>query len=474
MLFLALATGCAKNPATGANQIMLVSEAQEIQMGAQYDSQVVATIGLYQDQAWQNYVDQLGHKLAANSERPSLPWTFRVVNDAAVNAFAVPGGHVYVTRGILSYLGSEAQLASVMGHEIGHVTARHTAQQITKQELAGLGLAIGSIASTQVAQYAGAAQQALGVLFLKFSRDDESQADQLGLRYMTRANYNPNEMPAIFTMLDRESKLNAPSGQLPEWLQTHPSPEHRLEDIKKQIASLPSAGGAGGTVDRDTYLQRVRGLVFGTDPREGYFDGTHFYHPQLRFQFNFPAGWKTQNGAQAVVAVSSQQDAGMELTQAPQKSADAAAQAFLASQGISSNGPSQGSVNGLRAVGSYFGASTQNGNVRGSVMWVEYGGAVYQVLGYAPETKWSGYQNDVQNSLRSFQPLNDPSKINVQPQHLDIITVPRRMTIAQLAAERSSPVSPELLAVLNEVEVDTPLESGRPIKWVTGTSLSFP
>jgi predicted Zn-dependent protease len=359
-----------------------------------------------------------------------------------------------------------------MGHEIGHVTARHTAEQMTKQQLAGLGLAIGSIASSQIAQYAGAAQQALGVLFLKFSRENESQADQLGLRYMSRANYNVNEMPAIFTMLDRESKLNTSSGQLPEWMMTHPTPAHRLEDITKQIAALPS--NTGGTVDRDEYVRRTRGLVFGTDPREGYFEGSHFYHPVLRFQITFPPDWKTQNSTQAVVAVSGQQDAAIELSQAPQKSADAAAQAFLSSQGIASNGSSQGSVHGLRAVGSSFAAQTQNGNVRGSIMWVEHGGAVYQVVGYAPETKWSSYQDVVQNSLRSFEPLNDQSKINVQPQHIDVINVPRRMSIAQLAAERSAPVSPEVLAVLNGVEVDAPLESGRPIKWVTGTSLSFP
>ncbi|MFN2570955.1 MAG: M48 family metalloprotease, partial [Gemmatimonadales bacterium] len=123
----AVLAGCARNPATGKNELMLVSEAQEIQMGQQYDRQVVASIGLYPDPALQSYVQDLGTKLAATSERPSLPWTFRVVDDPSVNAFAVPGGHVYVTRGILAHITNEAQLATVMGHEIGHVTARHTA-----------------------------------------------------------------------------------------------------------------------------------------------------------------------------------------------------------------------------------------------------------------------------------------------------------------------------------------------------------
>jgi predicted Zn-dependent protease len=149
--------GCARNPATGHNELMLVSESQEIQMGQQYDSQVVATIGLYPDPALQSYVQALGKRLAATSERPNLPWTFRVVDDPAVNAFAVPGGFIYVTRGILAHMTNEAQLATVMGHEIGHVTARHTAAQMSKEQLAGLGLVVGSLASQRIAQYAGAA-----------------------------------------------------------------------------------------------------------------------------------------------------------------------------------------------------------------------------------------------------------------------------------------------------------------------------
>jgi len=124
--------GCARNPATGHNELMLVSESQEIAMGQQYDSQVVATIGLYPDPALQSYIQTLGKRLAATSERPNLPWTFRVVDDPAVNAFAVPGGFVYVTRGILAHMNNEAQLATVVGHEIGHVPARHTAAEMSK------------------------------------------------------------------------------------------------------------------------------------------------------------------------------------------------------------------------------------------------------------------------------------------------------------------------------------------------------
>src|SRR5256886_2764079 len=182
---------------------MLVSESQEIQLGQPADSEVIQSIGLYRDPALQSYVSDLGKKLAATSERPNLPWTFRVVDDPAVNAFAIPGGFVYVTRGILSHMTNEAQLATVMGHEIGHVTARHTAHQMSREQVANLGLAVGSIASSRIARYAGLASQALGVLFLKFSRDNENQADELGVRYSSRANYDSRQMDSVMAMLDR-------------------------------------------------------------------------------------------------------------------------------------------------------------------------------------------------------------------------------------------------------------------------------
>src|SRR6185437_8385537 len=196
---------------------------------------VTATIGVYPDAALQAYIKQFGARIAATSERPGLPWTFRVVDDPAVNAFAIPGGFVYVTRGLLAHLTNEAELASVVGHEIGHVTARHTVAAMSQQQLIGLGLAAGSMASSQVAKYAGAANQALGILYLKFSRDDESQADQLGLRYMQRASYDPRQMPEVFRMLDRLSSADG-GARLPTWLETHPSPANRVASITKQIA----------------------------------------------------------------------------------------------------------------------------------------------------------------------------------------------------------------------------------------------
>ena len=461
---LALVAACAKNPATGSNQLMLVSESQEVEMGRQADQEIVASLGLYPDSAWQRYIQAFGSRLAAASERPNLPWTFRVVDDATVNAFAVPGGFIYVTRGILATLNSEAELAGVVGHEIGHVTARHTAASLSRQQIAQLGLVVGSVASPTVARYAGLASQAVGLLFLKFSRDDETQADHLGLRYMSRGGYAEREMPHVFDMLGRVSAASGGS-HLPQWLETHPDPENRKEAMEREIAALAESGG---TINRDGYLRRLDNMVFGMNPRDGYFRGSEFFHPGLRFRMTFPQGWRTMNTAAAVQAMSPNQDAAIQLTLAREQSADAAARTFLAQQGIQNAGATRGNINGLGAVSAAFAAQTENGVIRGSALFVEHAGQVFAVLGYGPEARWVSNQGTVEGALRTFQALTDPSAINVQPQRLDILTVPQRTTIAELLRQRPAPVNADMVALINQTEPDAPIESGRAVKWITG------
>ena len=194
---------CATNPVTGKRELSFVSEGQEISMGRDYAGQVSQEMGVYPDSGVQSYVSALGREIAVTTERPKLPWTFTVMDDPAVNAFALPGGFIFVTRGILTHMNSEAELATVVGHEIGHVTARHSVQKMTRQQIAQIGLAAGAIASDKIAQNLGMISQGLGVLFLKYSRDDESQADGLGFRYALHNGYDVRKMVDMFAILQR-------------------------------------------------------------------------------------------------------------------------------------------------------------------------------------------------------------------------------------------------------------------------------
>jgi predicted Zn-dependent protease len=461
--------GCATNPATGEKQFSLISEGQEIQMGLEADPSIVGSMGLDPDSGRQRYVRELGLRLAQVSERPGLPWTFRVIDDPVVNAFAIPGGHIYVTRGILAHLNSEAELASVLGHEIGHVTARHSVTQMSRQQIAQLGLVVGTVLKPELARYAGIASQGLGLLFLKYSRDDESQADQLGLRYMRRGGYDAHRMPEVFTLLDRVSQASG-GGRVPEWLATHPNPGNRRGAIERQIAALP-AESLGTVVNRDSYLRHIDGVVFGDNPRDGFFKGTEFFQPDLKFRITFPQGWATQNQRQAVLAVSAQQDALVQLSLSDQATPEAAAQAFFAQQGVR-GAPGRGSVHGFAAAGGAFSALTEDSTLlAGKVVFVAYDGRIYQLLSYAPQARWSSYLGLADQAIASFDRLTDAAILAVQPWHLQLVSLPQAMTIEDFTRRYPAPVPPTTIALVNNVDPGTRFGSGTLVKRITGLPL---
>jgi len=452
--------GCATNPATGNREISLVSESQEISMGEQTVAAARASIGIYPDSALQRYIHALGARLAATTERASLPWNFEVVDDPEVNAFAAPGGKVFVTRGILPYLGSEAELAGVLGHESGHVTARHTARQITRQQLFGIGLIAGAIISPSVAQNAGAIQQGLGILFLSYSRGDESQADELGFRYLRRLNYDPHEMSKTFATLERVGNLSG-GGKLPTCASTHPNPGDRFNKAEQRAASVPADSLQRAVVNRDGYLRMIDGIVFGVNPRQGYFEGTHFLHPDLRFRIDFPSGWQTQNRADAVLAGSPANDAIFQLTLGGSESPDALLQKFAQQQGVQMGNSQRTSVNGLSAATAEFQAQDDQGNaLAGRVMYLSYNGTTYQLLGYSTGAKYGGYAGVIRQTMQSFGQLTDQTALNKQPVHLGLVRLSRAMTIEEFYRQYPSTVSLQVITVLNGVAAGATLPAG--------------
>jgi predicted Zn-dependent protease len=459
-LTISIAT-CATNPVTGRRELSLISESQEISMGQEAAKEISATISPVADDALQRYVSGLGMTLARSSERPNLPWSFTVIDDPMVNAFALPGGPIFITRGILTHMNSEAQLVSVLGHEIGHITAKHSVSQMSQAQLAQIGLIAAVIVKPELAQFGNLASQGLGLLFMKFGRDDETQSDDLGFRYMTNAGYSPTEMAEMFRTLQRLG--GGSEGRVPEWMSTHPDPGNRVQKTldRTAAAALP----ANLKVERDAFLQRTQGLIFGENPREGFFRQNQFLHPDMQFQLDFPTGWKTQNQATAVVGVSSQQDAIIALSLA-QGAPNQALSQFMSQQGVQSGGSSSSSINGLPAASGSFTAQTESGVLAGLVAFVTHANQTFRLLAYTPQQQFNAYRGAFQQSLGSFRRLTDASALNVQPVRVQLVRIPRAMTITEFHSAYPSAIPVAQVALINGVETGTTIPSGTLVKRV--------
>ena len=453
-------TACATNPVTGRRELSLISESQEVSMGLEAAKQAAAQMGVYPDSQLQRYVSGLGMALARNSERPGLPWSFTVIDDPVVNAFALPGGPIFVTRGILGYMNSEAELVSVLGHEIGHVTAKHSVNQMSRAQLAQIGLVGVMIAKPELAGLADLGSQAMGLMFMKFGRDDETQSDDLGFRYMTQAGYDPAEMTEMFRTLDRTS---GGSDETPEWLSTHPNPGNRVEKTQERIAAWTRPAGQL-KVNRDVFLRHIDGMVFGEDPRNGYFQQQVFLHPTLRFRFDYPSGWKTQNMADQVVGVSAQQDAIIVLSGAANAAPSQALQQFLGQQGIRSGGVSNASINGLPAATAQFAAQTEQAVLAGYVAFVQLDGTTYRLLAYTDQQRASSYDGVFRQSIGSFQRLTDQRALSVKPARLRLVQLSSAMTLTQFNQQYPSVIPIAELTVINGM--DSPTASIPSGSWV--------
>ena len=292
LLFIAILIifSCAVNPVTGKRQIMLMSEEQEVQMGFAYDPQVVATFGEYKNDNILNFLKTKTTEMGKISHRPNLEFHIKILDSPVVNAFAVPGGYMYLTRGILAQLNNEAELLGVIGHEMGHITARHSVSQQTKQQIGQLLLIGGMIASEKFAQYAEQAMQGMQLLFLSFSRDNEREADALGVEYSSKIGYDAHKMADFFQVLNKMNMADSHGG-VPTFLSTHPDPGDRYNSVHQSSSDWQSKlNYPEYKVNQESYLQMIDGIVYGEDPRQGFVEGNTFYHPEMKFRFNFPGG----------------------------------------------------------------------------------------------------------------------------------------------------------------------------------------
>ena len=439
---------CGGVTATGGPSLLAprFSEAQEVRAGQRAARDVSRTLGLVANQALQDYVQQVGTRLAEVSERGHLPWTFRVVDDPMPNAFALPGGFVFVTRGLLGVVNSEAELAGVLAHAIGHVNARHGVQGLGRHGVPELGVWAVPAAELRSPDSASGG----GLLFAEHTVERERQADDLAFRYIGGVGYNAREAAEIFAILGRVDVIGGRSA-LPSWPTSHPDPGDRAVLATQQTAALrePVEAPREGRVE---YLARIEDLVYGADPRQGYWRGATFVHPELRFRLQLPAGWQYRNVSQAVVATSAGRDAAIQLTILEQVSPAEAAEQFVGQPGIRpAGGVATETVSGLPAAVIAFRAVTGAGPSTGTASWISYGGRTYQLVGVAAGQAANGYAEEFRAVLRTFGPVTDARLLDVKPNRINIVRLGRPTTLEEFNRRYPSVVDAREVALLNRL-----------------------
>jgi len=473
LIFILFLLACAVNPVTGKKQLVLMSEAQEVALGAQSDPQIIAQFGLYENAALQDFINDRGQEMVKISHRPDLKFHFRIIDSHIVNAFAVPGGYVYFTRGIMAYFNNEAQFAGVLGHETGHVTARHSVEQYTKSTVANVLLIGGMIVSPEFAAFGNEAQTALSLLFLKYSRDHERQADELGVEYSTKVGYDAHKMADFFKTL--KSLSEGSGGELPTFLSTHPDPGDRYNSVEKEATEWQvKVPKTTYKVNKDAYLKMVDGIVYGEDPRQGFVESGVFYHPELKFQFPVPSNWDLLNSPTQVQMAPPNGKALIIFTVTQGSSLQAAAQSDATNLQLTVSNSRQITINGLPAMEVMSSQVTQDPNTgkQSSIsvksVYIQYKNDIYVFHGVSLPQDFQGYVSQFDRTMSGFKALTDPSKLNVRPERINVVSVKQSGTLAQALQANGVPSTRvKEFAILNGMDQTAQVTAGTMIKVMT-------
>ncbi len=473
LVILLFIPSCATNPVTGRRQLVLMSERQEIQMGANYDPQIISTFGEYEHHELMAFIEEKGREMGKISHRPELEYHFRILDSPVINAFAVPGGYIYFTRGILAHFNSEAELIGVLGHEMGHITARHTVSRQARQQLAQVLLIGGMVAFEEFRQYGAYAMQGMQLLFLKYSRDDERESDQLGVEYAAKLGYDSQKFAEFFQLLVRMNLASEHAG-IPTLLSTHPDPGDRYNTVTglarqwKDSLDFPE-----WKVNAENYLQMLDGMIYGDDPRQGYVDNNTFYHPELLFQFPFPSGWRLENSPLQVKISPPNGDALIIFTFVEGPSLEQAARKNLGQLDLDVLSERTTKINGMPALvtrSSQVSQNQQTGQQQTlSVLstFIDDNGSYYVFHGVSLQEHFDGHVPGFETTMNGFAKLTDRSKIEVYPRRIQIERVPRSASLADAFSQMGiRQADMEELAFLNNKQLSDRVETGQLLKVV--------
>jgi predicted Zn-dependent protease len=456
---------------TGKKELMLMSEGQELALGKESDPSIVAQYGLYNNTALQAFINEKGKQMGAISHRPNVEYNFKILDSPIVNAFAVPGGYVYFTRGIMGHFNNEAEFAGVLGHEIGHIAAKHSAKQYTQQMLTQVLFIGGMIVSPAFRKFADVAQQGIGLLFLKFSRDHETESDKLGVDYSSKVGYDAHQMAGFFKTL---KKLSSTEGSLPTFLSTHPDPGDRFSKVEQMATETQkNSDPSAWKVNRNNYLKMIDGIIYGDDPRQGYVENNVFYHPELKFQFAVPTAWKLLNSPAQVQMAPSDGKALLVMAVAEGADLSTAKNKVIEENKLQVLESSNINVNGLPAIAllSDIPAETPQQGQQASdplkvlTYLIEYNKMIYKFHGLSAKADFNTYFFNFQSTMKSFKVLTDQSKIDKNPTTIKIVEAKKSVTLDQLLSDNKMPAEKRSeLALLNGMELSTMVESGTLIK----------
>ncbi len=475
-IVLAALGGCATNPVTGGQDVVLMSEAQEIETGRKMHPQVLQEYGRYDDEALQQYVNAVGQRIAAQSHRPNLQFTFTVLDSDVVNAFALPGGYIYVTRGIMSYLNSEAELAAVLGHEVGHVTARHTVRQQTGATAAGVGAVVVGIL-TGSGDLANVANMAGSALISGYGRDMELEADGLGAEYLNRIGYEPEAMIDVVRLLKNQEMFeiqkarqeNRPPRVYHGVFSSHPDNDTRLHEVVKAAAKVQNAEDR--PPNRDLYLSHINSLPIGESRAQGVVRGSRLYHADLGITMAFPSGWTVDNQRAQVLAYPLAKDMTMKVSaQAPPSGMSP--KEFLGRylQGVPTTAAGPLTANGLDGYQAVIRTTTLPwGNQGPAAVAVLYYNNLAYIFQGAPRQAagFSSFEPVFFSSVKTFRRLRDNEFTAAEPDRIRLIQAGANTRIAQLAQKSAIKKYPvEELRLLNDLYPDKEPTPGQKLKIV--------
>jgi predicted Zn-dependent protease len=445
---------CTVNPATGERQFTgLLPESQEASLGASEHAKVQQTYGDFVSGPVADYVSRVGQKLAANTERGDVQYKFYVIDSPIINAFAIPGGYIYVSRGILALANSEAELAGVLAHEIGHITGRHAASRVSQGALAGIGAAILSAAtgSDTVGQIANVGSD----LYIKsYSRGQETQSDELGVRYLSAAGYDPKAMASFLRSMEAQSKLDqqikGTSAQSTfNYFSTHPLTSDRITHASAVAANYPQGAK---TDNRDVYLSMLNGLTYGDSEAQGFVRGENFYHTKMGFTFSVPQGFAIQNNPSEVLAVHSSGAAIIFDSGRDDQNRDPLA--YLTQNWMKANPPSDAesiTINGKRAATAAFAGTANGKSVIIRVVAIEWKpGQFFRFQMAIPQNAGTDIVEGMKKTTYSFRAMSQQEINSIRPLKLRTVTASSGDTIASLAQRMAfSNYKEERFRVLN-------------------------